>query len=214
MNKRLIRDSLRLMVSLLFIWLYIPHLLIFLINGRVRYDVVADLKLRENIISFKSTVFLRLVFFLHNDRYFRNLFYHRIGPVLALLIGWYRPGDRYFVISKTTKISPGCYCVHPFSTEINAESIGRNFSCRNNTTIGNKKDGDNSHRAFIGDNVTLGVSVCIIGPVHIGNNVTIGAGSVVVKDIPDNCIAVGNPCKPIKYLNNEGEKTNNSIIDE
>jgi acetyltransferase-like isoleucine patch superfamily enzyme len=44
------------------------------------------------------------------------------------------------------------------------------------------------------------VNVCIIGKVHIGNNVIIGAGSVVVKDIPDNCIAVGNPCIPIKKL--------------
>ena len=34
--------------------------------------------------------------------------------------------------------------------------------------------------------------------VHIGNNVTIGAGSVVVKDIPDNCIAVGNPARVVK----------------
>ena len=46
----------------------------------------------------------------------------------------------------------------------------------------------------------LGANVTIIGPVHVGNNVIIGAGSVVVKDILDNCIAVGNPCKPIKFL--------------
>lgn len=35
----------------------------------------------------------------------------------------------------------------------------------------------------------------IVGGVKIGNNVTIGAGSVVVKDIPDNSVAVGNPAK-------------------
>lgn len=40
----------------------------------------------------------------------------------------------------------------------------------------------------------------IIGGVTIGNNVVIGAGSVVVKDIPDNCVAVGNPCRVIKTL--------------
>ena len=56
------------------------------------------------------------------------------------------------------------------------------------------------NRPVIGDNVTFGVNVTIIGSVKIGNNVTIGAGSVVVKDIPDNSIAVGNPCRVIKTL--------------
>ena len=52
----------------------------------------------------------------------------------------------------------------------------------------------------IGDNVWIGGSVTILPGVSIGNNVTIGAGSVVVKDIPDNVVAVGNPCKVIKNL--------------
>lgn len=39
----------------------------------------------------------------------------------------------------------------------------------------------------------------IIGNVHIGNNVIIGAGSVVVKDVPDNAVVVGNPARIIKY---------------
>lgn len=38
----------------------------------------------------------------------------------------------------------------------------------------------------------------IVGGVKIGNNVTIGAGSVVVKDIPDNSVAVGNPARVLK----------------
>ncbi len=52
----------------------------------------------------------------------------------------------------------------------------------------------------IGDNVWIGGSVTILPGVKIGNNVTIGAGSVVTKDIPDNVVAVGNPCKVIKNL--------------
>lgn len=50
----------------------------------------------------------------------------------------------------------------------------------------------------IGDNVWLGMSCVILPGVKIGNNVAIGAGSVVVSDIPSNSIAVGNPCKVIK----------------
>jgi len=52
----------------------------------------------------------------------------------------------------------------------------------------------------IGYNVWIGGSVTILPGVTIGDNVTIGAGSVVVKDIPSNCVAVGNPCKVIKSL--------------
>ena len=50
----------------------------------------------------------------------------------------------------------------------------------------------------IGDNVWIGGSVTILPGVRIGNNVTIGAGSVVTKDIPDNVVAAGNPCRVIR----------------
>lgn len=52
----------------------------------------------------------------------------------------------------------------------------------------------------IGDNVWIGGSVTILPGVRIGNNVTIGAGSVVTRDIPDNVVAVGNPCRVIKKI--------------
>ena len=52
----------------------------------------------------------------------------------------------------------------------------------------------------IGNNVWIGGSVTILPGVSIGDNVSIGAGSVVVNDIPSNTIAVGNPCKVIKQL--------------
>lgn len=58
----------------------------------------------------------------------------------------------------------------------------------------------------IGDNVWIGGNVVINPGVHIGNNVVIGSGSVVTKDIPDNAIAVGNPCKVIRYITEEERK--------
>lgn len=54
----------------------------------------------------------------------------------------------------------------------------------------------------VGDNVWIGAGVSVLPGVSIGDNCVIGAGSVVVKDIPANCIAVGNPCKVIKTINN------------
>lgn len=52
----------------------------------------------------------------------------------------------------------------------------------------------------IGNNCWIGGSVTILPGVTIGDNVTIGAGSVVVADIPSNTIAVGNPAKVIKTM--------------
>lgn len=52
----------------------------------------------------------------------------------------------------------------------------------------------------IGDNVWIGGGSIICSGVKIGKNTTIGAGSVVTKDIPENVLAVGNPCKVIKSL--------------
>lgn len=58
----------------------------------------------------------------------------------------------------------------------------------------------------IGDNVWVGGSVVINPGVKIGNNVVIGSGSVVTKDIPDNVIAVGNPCKVIREITEDDRK--------
>jgi len=51
---------------------------------------------------------------------------------------------------------------------------------------------------IIGNNVFVGANSVILPSVKIGDNVVIGAGSIVVKDIPPNSIAIGNPCKVIK----------------
>lgn len=52
----------------------------------------------------------------------------------------------------------------------------------------------------VGNDVWFGGNVVVLPGVKIGNNVVIGAGSVVTKDIPENSIAVGNPCKVIKNI--------------
>ena len=52
----------------------------------------------------------------------------------------------------------------------------------------------------MGDNCWLGGDVTILPGVTIGNNTIIGAGSVVTKDIPDNVVAVGNPCRVLRPI--------------
>lgn len=58
----------------------------------------------------------------------------------------------------------------------------------------------------IGDNVWVGGSVVINPGVTIGNNVVIGSGSVVTKDIPDNVVAVGNPCRVLREITEEDKR--------
>lgn len=53
---------------------------------------------------------------------------------------------------------------------------------------------------FIGDNVWIGGNSVIFPGVTIGNDVTIGAGSVVTKDLPNNVLAFGNPCEVKKEI--------------
>ena len=53
----------------------------------------------------------------------------------------------------------------------------------------------------IGRNCWLGAGVIVVPGVTIGDNTVIGAGSVVTKDIPSNVVAVGNPCKVLRPIN-------------
>ena len=53
---------------------------------------------------------------------------------------------------------------------------------------------------YIGENVWIGAGVIIVPGVRIGKNTVIGAGSVVTKDIPENVVAVGNPCRVLREI--------------
>ena len=55
----------------------------------------------------------------------------------------------------------------------------------------------------IGENCWIGANVIILPGVTIGNNSVIGAGSIVRKNIPQNVLAVGNPCKVIRKINDD-----------
>jgi maltose O-acetyltransferase len=59
---------------------------------------------------------------------------------------------------------------------------------------------------IIGDNVWVGGNTVINPGVTIGNNTVIGSGSVVTKDIPDDVIAVGNPCKVLRQITEEDKE--------
>ena len=58
----------------------------------------------------------------------------------------------------------------------------------------------------IEENVWIGAGVIVVPGVHIGKNSVIGAGSVVTKDIPENVVAVGNPCRILREISEKDKK--------
>lgn len=105
---------------------------------------------------------------------------------------------RSIQISPKTKIGYGLYIGHGGPIVVNPTAIiGNNVNLSQYTTIGS----NHNKAATIGDFTYIGPNVCIVEDVKIGSNVTIGAGSVVTKDIPDNATAVGNYAKVINYDN-------------
>jgi len=129
---------------------------------------------------------------------------------------------------KGTYIEPPFRCDYGYNI-----SVGKNFYSNYNCTIldcAEVKIGDNvmfapnvslltaghpihheqrntgSEYAFpitIGNNVWIGGNVVVNPGVSIGNNTVIGSGSVVTKNIPDNVIAVGNPCKVLREITDD-----------
>jgi serine O-acetyltransferase len=71
-------------------------------------------------------------------------------------------------------------------------TFGDNCRIRNGVVVGLARTGD-PVAPIIGDNVDIGAGAKVLGRIHIGNNVVIGANAVVIRDVPDNSIAVGVP---------------------
>ena len=82
--------------------------------------------------------------------------------------------------------------------DIVADMLNRKFN-----TLGFEK---NEGCIEIGDNVMIGSGTRILPDVKIGSNVIIGAGSIVTKDIPDNSVAAGVPCRVVGNFDKMVEK--------
>lgn len=149
---------------------------------------------------------LRIILIALIGRYngFTYTFWMRLASRRDLFYWFYmfkvwRLQKKYHIqINPKAKIGYGFYIGHGIGVVINYNAtIGNNVNVSQFLTIGS----NTGECATIGDNVYIGPSVCVVGPVKIGSNSSIGAGAVVVNDVPQNATVVGVPAKVISYEN-------------
>jgi serine acetyltransferase len=124
---------------------------------------------------------------------------HRGGNMWRWLFMYYTERILGCDIKPSTIIGEGFELYHSAHASVVSPGtiIGKNVSLRQNTTIGAKGFSGSEKSPVILDDVTIGPNVCIIGEITIGKGAIIGAGAVVVKDVPENAIVAGNPAKVI-----------------
>jgi serine O-acetyltransferase len=103
-------------------------------------------------------------------------------------------------VTATCEIGPGIFFPHTSGIVIGASSIGSNVTLYQGVTLGAKQldmHFDPSTRPTIGNNVTLGSGAKILGGITIGDNVKVGANSVVVHSIGPNRTVIGIPAREV-----------------
>ena len=87
--------------------------------------------------------------------------------------------------------------------------IGDNVSLYQGVTLGGVSFNKGKRHPTIGNHVVIGCNACVLGNINIGSNVRIGAGSVVLKDVPDDCTVVGVPGRIVRRA---GVRTNDQDL--
>ena len=154
-----------------------------------------DLKRWKAVTDISGTDKKALCVLLSTDKAFRSLYLYRQKK--RFYRGWvrllYPPLDSLYIM--TPDIGGGLFIQHGFSTYIAAESIGENCWINQQVTIGYK---DNTRAPVIGNDVMITCGAKVLGPITIGDHVTVGANAVVVKDLPPDSVWGGVPAKRIR----------------
>ena len=111
---------------------------------------------------------------------------------------YHRLEERYDIAIGTNMVGYGFKLPHVVGGGIiiNCNSMGNYCSANVGVVVGNNHAWND--RPVIGDNVGLTMGCKVYGGITIGNNVTVAPNSVVIKDVPDNCVVSGIPAKIIK----------------
>lgn len=185
-------------VSYCLIWINIVPIIAYMFQKSV---IDEDINRILKYIPFSNRIF-SLNYALIFLKPFRSVFCYR----LSRKGGLFRVIAFLFVrslndIEISGNIGEGILIFHNMGCVIAPYSAGKNLTVSQGVTIGAGKvnsfvGGINS--PVIGNNVWVCPNAVLFGGITIGNNVTIGAGCIVNKSIPDDCTVVGNPARIIK----------------
>jgi serine O-acetyltransferase len=160
------------------------------------YGSVSGFKLIGEIFLGES---YKYIFWMRSCEYLRShtLLKFSVYIIAKIMLRRYR--YRYGIsIPSNTQIGEGFYIGHFGGIVVNQDClIGKNCNISQGVTLGQANRGKNKGTPTIGNNVYIGPGVKVVGKVRIGNNVAIGANSVVTKDMPDNSVVAGVPAKVI-----------------
>jgi serine O-acetyltransferase len=165
--------------------------------------IKSDLYRYSGDISLKS--FIRNYFFTPGFNY---TVWYRLSSIDNILIRFmlFRKQIRFGIhISHDTNIDAGLYIGHFGGIVVNTRAvIGKNCNISQGVTIGQLNTGSKRGYPTIGDNVYIAPGAKILGNINIGNNVAIGANSVVTNDIPDCAVVVGIPARVVSLEGSTG----------
>jgi putative colanic acid biosynthesis acetyltransferase WcaB len=116
-----------------------------------------------------------------------------VTAVYVLLVEW----GLGIELNVKSRIGRGLRLYHGCGLVIHeAAVVGENCILRHNTTLGAKNGPDDC--PVLGDHVDVGCNVVILGRVKIGDGARIGAGSVVLHDVPAGDVVAGNPARSVR----------------
>lgn len=181
-----------------------PQMLIFICccgGGKIKKDLIhwKSVYRLENINDVWAFCYLMMSY-----PELRSIFYWRLGKLAKFIFFWLPGRTNLFLFTDSKNVEGGFFVVHGWGTVVNASYIGVNFCVGQNVTIGSR----NCKEPNIGNNVSIWTNAIVLGDIDIGNNCQIGAGAVVVKSLPHNCVVV--PSKSL-IIRQNGEKCNLSL---
>ena len=172
------------------------------ISSKQRDLIEMDIKRWNDIKAVHYGLFKSMNLHLTEDKQFRNLLQHRLKNPTRSIKCWmhwliarmlWKPLDSLYL--NTIEIGGGLYIQHGFSTIVSAQKIGENCRIYQQVTIGFR--GEDS--PVLENNVSVTCGAKVLGNVTLRNNSLVGAGAVVLKDVPESAIVGGVPAKIIGY---------------